>query len=109
VRWSLHARNATDTIRERWVVARWIIESVSTGWHNGKPIDHVQLFITTQRASRCYATLRTSPKALLRRLSAKLSARGAAHSTAAILLRDVGHAFKVWDRVVINIGPAAKD
>jgi hypothetical protein len=44
-----------------------------------------------------------------RRLSAKLSARGAALSTAAILLRDVGHAFKVLDRVVINIGPAAKD
>lgn len=35
-----------------------------------------------------------------RRLSAKLSARGAASSTAATLLRDVGHAFKVWDRVV---------
>ena len=44
-----------------------------------------------------------------RHLSAKLSARGAAPSTAAILLRDFGHAFKVWDRVVINIGPAAKD
>jgi len=44
-----------------------------------------------------------------RHLSAKLSARGAAPSTAAILRRDVGHAFKVWDRMVINIGPAAKD
>jgi hypothetical protein len=61
-----------------------------------------------QRLLPCSGTMPAllEPK---RRLSAKLSARGAALSTAAILLRDVGHAFKVLDRVVINIGSAAKD
>ena len=48
VRWTLRARNATASIRERWV---------STGWRDGKPFHHIHLFITT---------LRTSPKALLR-------------------------------------------
>ena len=57
VRWTLRARNATDSIRERWVGASWIVELVSTGWRDGKPFHHIHLFITT---------LRTSPKALLR-------------------------------------------
>jgi predicted transposase YbfD/YdcC len=58
VRWTLRARNATDSIRERWVGASWIVELVSTGWRDGKPFHHIHLFIIT--------TLRTSPKALLR-------------------------------------------
>jgi len=57
VRWQLRARNATDTIRQRWEGASWIIELVSTGRRDGKPFHHVHLFITT---------LRTSLKALLR-------------------------------------------
>jgi hypothetical protein len=57
VRWTLRARNATDSIRERWVGASWIVELVSTGWRDGKPFHHVHFFITT---------LRTRPKALLR-------------------------------------------
>jgi predicted transposase YbfD/YdcC len=57
VRWTIRARNATETIRERWVGASWIIELVSTGWRDGKTFQHVHYFITT---------LRTSPKALLR-------------------------------------------
>ena len=56
-RWQLRARNATDTIRERWAGASWIIELVSTGRRDGKPFHHIHFFITT---------LRTSPKALLR-------------------------------------------
>jgi hypothetical protein len=57
MRWTLRARNATAAIRERWVGASWIIELASTGRRDGKPFNHVHLFITT---------LRTSPKALLR-------------------------------------------
>ena len=57
VRWQLRARNATETIRERWAGATWIIELVSTGRRDGKPYDHVHFFIHT---------LHTSPKALLR-------------------------------------------
>jgi hypothetical protein len=57
VRWQLRARNATETIRERWAGATWIIELVSTGRRDGKPYDHVHFFINT---------LHTSPKALLR-------------------------------------------
>jgi len=57
VRWTLRARNATDTMRERWVGASWIIELVSTGRRDGKLFRHVHYFITT---------LRTSPKGLLR-------------------------------------------
>jgi len=56
VRWTLRARNATEAIRERWVGASWIIELVSTGRREGKPIHHIHFFITT---------LRASPKALL--------------------------------------------
>ena len=55
--WTLRARNATGTIRERWAGASWIVELVSTSRRDGKPFQHVHLFITT---------LRTSPKALLR-------------------------------------------
>ena len=57
VRWPLRARNATDSIRERWTGASWIIELVSTGRRDGKPFHHVHFLITT---------LRTGPKALLR-------------------------------------------
>jgi len=56
VRWTLRARNATETIRERWAGASWIIELVSTGRRDGKRFDHLRYFFTT---------LRTSPKALL--------------------------------------------
>jgi hypothetical protein len=54
--WPLRARNATDTIRQRWAGASWIIELVSTGRRNGKPFHHVHEFINT---------LRTSTQALL--------------------------------------------
>ena len=57
VRWTLRARNATDTIRQRWAGASWIIELVSTGLRGSKPFHQVHYFLTT---------LRTSPKALLR-------------------------------------------
>ena len=57
VRWTLRARNATDTIRQRWAGASWIIELVSTGLRGSKPFRQVHYFLTT---------LRTSPKALLR-------------------------------------------
>lgn len=57
VRWQLRARNATDSIRERWVGASWIVELVSQGRRDGKPFHHVHYFMTT---------LRTSPKMLLR-------------------------------------------
>ena len=55
--WQLRARNAIETIRERWVGATWIVELVSTGRRDGTPFDYVHFFITT---------LRTNPKALLR-------------------------------------------
>ena len=55
--WQLRARNATDSIRERWVGASWIVELVSQGRRDGKPFHQVHYFITT---------LRTSPKVLLR-------------------------------------------
>ena len=57
VRWTLRARNATDSISERWAGASWIIELVSSGLHGSKPFRQVHDFVTT---------LRTSPKALLR-------------------------------------------
>ncbi len=57
VHWQLRASNATETIRERWAGATWIIKLVSTGRRDGKPFDQLHFFITT---------LRTSPKALLR-------------------------------------------
>jgi hypothetical protein len=50
VHWQLRARNATDTIRQRWAGASWIIELVSTGRRNGKPFHHLHKFITTLQA-----------------------------------------------------------
>ena len=44
VRWTLRARNATDSIRERWVGASWIVELVSTGWRDGKPFHLVHFY-----------------------------------------------------------------
>ena len=44
MRWQLRARNATDTIRQRWAGASWIIELVSTVRRDGKPFHHVHLY-----------------------------------------------------------------
>jgi hypothetical protein len=57
VLWKLRERNAADAIRERWIGASWIIELVSSGKRDGKPFRHVHHLM---------ATIRTSPKALLR-------------------------------------------
>ncbi len=53
VRWTLRARNATDTIRQRWAGASWIIELVSTGLRGSKPFRQVHYFLTTVNDGTC--------------------------------------------------------
>jgi hypothetical protein len=44
VHWTLRARNATNSIRERSVDISWIVEPVSTGWRDGKPFHLVHFY-----------------------------------------------------------------
>ena len=60
--WKLRARQALGHIRKSWSGTSWIMEVSTTGSRNGKPFQATHHFLFSVRTSRCYTSLRTTPR-----------------------------------------------